>query len=80
MLCQEGERGCSGLRVSIIRLHGCCAKKAKGASWLLFSTFLFPFLHLCAKIYNFPLEKALNEERRIAYEERMYFVVADKRD
>lgn len=58
----------------------CCAKKAKGASWLLFSTFLFPFLHLCAKIYNFPLEKALNEERRIAYEERMYFVVADKRD
>ena len=45
-----------------------------------FSTFLFPFLHLCAKIYNFPLEKALNEERRMAYEERMYFVVADKRD
>ena len=52
----------------------CCAKKAKGASWLLFSTFLFPFLHLCAKIYNFPLEKALNEERRMAYEERIYFV------
>ena len=58
----------------------CCAKKAKGASWLLFSTLLFPFLHLCAKIYNFPLEKALNEERRMAYEERIYFVVADKRD
>ena len=58
----------------------CCAKKAKGASWLLLSTFLFPFLHLCAKIYNFPLEKALNEERRMAYEERICFVVADKRD
>ena len=35
---------------------------------------------VCAKIYNFPLEKALNEERRMAYEERIYFVVADKRD
>ena len=64
----------------MIACKRCCAKKAKGASWLLFSTFLFPFLHLCAKIYNFPLEQALNEERRMAYEERIYFVVADKRD
>lgn len=49
-------------------------------SWKKFSIFLFSFLHLSAKIYNFPLEKALNEERRMAYEERIYFVVADKRD
>ena len=45
-----------------------------------FSIFLYSLLHLSAKIYNFPLEKALNEERRMAYEERIYFVVADKRD
>ena len=31
-------------------------------SWKKFSIFLFSFLHLSAKIYNFPLEKALDRK------------------
>lgn len=71
--------GCDCLASEIIACKRCCAKKAKGLPGFFFNI-SFPFLHLCAKIYNFPLEKALNEERRMAYEERIYFVVADKRD
>lgn len=48
-------------------------------SWKKFSIFLFSFLHLSAKIYNFPLEKAL-DRKGDAYEERMYLMFADKRD